>query len=315
MADRTWVTDLRNGDAVEGTFLVSRKDLRQTKTGTLYIDGEVTDRSGSIPIRMWDATERIFAGFETGDFVEITGQIESYKDRLQLIVKKIAKADESTISMDDFLPASEHDVDEMEQQLRKILRKVEDPHLIKLLAAFFKDKEFMAAFKQCPAAVAFHHAYLGGLLEHTLSLAKLAARIAPDYPTLRRDLLLVAVFLHDIGKTRELEWARGFQYTDEGGLVGHLVIGAAMVEDKAKAIDEFPAELLNSLKHLILSHHGEFEYGSPKLPVTVEAVALHYIDNLDAKIHAFQKAIDESHDASNNWTEYSRMFERRLFKG
>jgi len=217
--------------------------------------------------------------------------------------------------MDDFLPASEHDVDEMEQQLRKILRKVEDPHLIKLLAAFFNDAEFMAAFKQCPAAVAFHHAYLGGLLEHTLSLAKLASRIAPDYPALRGDLLLVGVFVHDIGKTRELEWTRGFQYTDEGGLIGHLVMGAAMVEDKAKTVPDFPRELLNSIKHLILSHHGEYEFGSPKLPVTVEAVALHYIDNLDAKIHAFQKAINEARDASSNWTQFNRMFERRLFRG
>ena len=317
MADRTWLSDLRNGDAVDGVFLVARKDLRQSKVGSLYIDGEVTDRSGSMPIRMWDATERIFAGFEVQDFVKITGQVESYKDRLQLIVKKIAKADESKVNMDDFLPASEHDVDEMDQQLRKILRTVEDPHLIKLFGEFFNDEEFMAAFKQCPAAVAYHHAYLGGLLEHTLSLARLASRIAPDYPALRKDLLLAGVFFHDIGKTRELTWTRGFQYTDEGGLVGHLVIGAVMIEDKARAVDDFPAALLAALKHIVLSHHGEYQFGSPKLPATVEAIALHYIDNMDAKIHAFHKAIQESEsrDPSSSWTEFNRMFERRLFKG
>ncbi len=315
MAERTWIADLRNGDAVDEVYLVLKKDLRQTRVGTLYIDGEVTDRSGAMPIRMWDATESIFATFEAEDFVRISGQVDSYKDRLQIIVKKIEKVDDASVSMDDFLPATEHDVDEMEQQLRKILRTVENADLIALLGQFFNDEAFMSAFKQCPAATAFHHAYLGGLLEHTLSLARVAARILPDYPMLRKDLLLTGVFLHDVGKIRELTWERGFQYTDEGGLLGHLVMGAAMVEEKAKSLDHFDADLLNAVMHLILSHHGEYEYGSPKLPVTPEAVALHYLDNLDAKIHAFDKAIKESRDPSSKWTNFNRMFDRRLYKG
>lgn len=315
MVDRKCISDLRNGDPVEDeVFLVVRKELRKSRKGSDYIDGEVMDKSGTLPIRMWDATEKISSSFDVQGFVRVSGRVESYRDTLQLVVKKIAKADEDSVSMADFVPTTEQDVDKMEESLRKMLRTVKDRHLIDLLAGFFNDEAFMACFRACPAAVQFHHAYLGGLLEHTLSMTKLACWITDHYPRLDKDLLLAGVFLHDIGKVRELNWERGFQYTNEGQLVGHLVLGASMVEEKARGVEGFPQELLDRLKHLILSHHGEYEFGSPKLPATAEAIALHYIDNLDAKMHAFEKAINEDRDPSTDWTEYNRMFARRLYK-
>jgi len=313
-AERKWISDIQNGDSVDQVFLVARKELRMSRKGSQYIDGEVMDRTGSLPMRMWDATEAISESFAVEDFVQILGKVDSYQDKLQLIARKVSKVKDESVSKAEFVPATDKDVDEMEQKLRQILRTVEDKHLIALLGAFFKDKELIAKFKECPAAVQMHHAYLGGLLEHTLSLAKLAVRIEPDYPNLRKDLLLTGVFLHDLGKIQEFSWERGFQYTNEGNLVGHLIIGVAMLEEKARGIDGFPQHLLDLLKHLILSHHGEYEFGSPRLPMTPEAIVLHYIDNLDAKMHAFQKAINEDQDPSSDWTEYNRMFGRRLFK-
>ena len=314
MAERKWIKDLRTGDEVEAVFLLTRKELRESRKGSMYIDGDVMDRSGAMPIRMWDATEAIFGSAAVQDFVRIKGRVESYKDTLQLIVKVIEKVPEDTVRVSDFMPTTDQDVDKMEQGLRKILRTVEEPKLLELLAEFFNDSDFMVKFRQCPAAVQFHHAYLGGLLEHTLSLAKVAVRVLPDYPALRKDLLLTGVFLHDIGKVRELSWDRGFTYTDEGELVGHIVLGVAMLDEKARQVEDFPPALLDSLKHLILSHHGQYEFGSPKLPCTAEAIALHYLDNLDAKMHAFHKAVQADRDPESDWTEYSRMFSRRLYK-
>jgi len=314
MAERKWIKDLRTGDDVEAVFLLAHKELRESRKGSLYINGDVMDRSGTMPKRKWDATEALFESVAVQDFVRIKGRVESYKDTLQLIVKVIEKVPEDTVCVSDFMPTTDQDVDKMEQGLRKVLRTVEEPKLLELLAEFFNDSDFMAKFRQCPAAVQFHHAYLGGLLEHTLSLAKLAVRVLPDYPALRKDLLLVGVFLHDIGKARELSWDRGFTYTDEGELVGHIVLGVAMLDEKARQVEDFPPPLLDSLKHLVLSHHGQYEFGSPKLPCTAEATALHYLDNLDAKMHAFHKAVQTDRDPESDWTEYSRMFGRRLYK-
>jgi 3'-5' exoribonuclease len=202
----------------------------------------------------------------------------------------------------------------MFSELKQIAGSIKQPYLLKLLKLFFSDKDFCRDFCSAPAAVQYHHAFLGGVLEHTLSVAKLGEKIAPLYPDLNKDLLICGIILHDIGKISELSYEKNFQYSDEGQLVGHLISGVLMVEEKAKQIDGFPKTLLDLLRHLILSHHGEYEWGSPKLPMTVEALALHYLDNIDAKIHAFNKAITNDKDSSNNWTGYNKMFDRRLFK-
>ncbi len=199
-------------------------------------------------------------------------------------------------------------------ELKQIAGSIKQSHLKSLLNLFFNDKDFCRGFCSAPAAVQYHHAFLGGLLEHTLSVAKLGSNIAPLYPSLSRDLLICGIILHDIGKISELCYEKSFHYSDEGQLIGHLISGVLMVEEKAKQIDDFPKTLLDLLRHLILSHHGEYEWGSPKLPMTLEALVLHYLDNIDAKIHAFDKAISSDKDSSDNWTIYNRMLERKLFK-
>ena len=190
----------------------------------------------------------------------------------------------------------------------------QDKDVAALLSAFFADEGFVKAFKWAPAAVQLHHAFLGGLLEHTSSIVGMALKVVDHYPSLRRDLLLAGCILHDIGKTRELGYRRTFQYTDEGGLLGHLVMGTIMVEEKAKTIKDFPKETLMAVQHMILSHHGLREFGSPVLPATPEAIALHHLDNLDAKVYEFTRAIEEDPNKESNWTEWNKMFERRLYK-
>ncbi|MBM4087545.1 MAG: HD domain-containing protein [Planctomycetes bacterium] len=319
---KKFVADLRTGEAIDEVFLLRSKELKTTRAGAPYLQGDLVDKTGAIPARMWDATELLFLSLPDDGFVKVKGRVETYQGNLQVILKHITKADETGVRLSDFMPQTEKNVDKMMAELRRAAESVADPNLKKLLLAFLDDKDFVQRFRSAPAATQYHHAYLGGLLEHTLSLVNLGLRLlSDDYPMIRRDLIVTGLILHDIGKVRELAFPCGlpndprtFQYTDEGQLIGHLIIGASMVEEKARAIEGFPPELLNVLKHMILSHHGEYEFGSPKLPMTVEAVALHHIDNLDAKIHAFHKAIQEDKNPASNWTEFNRMFDRRLFK-
>jgi len=312
---RTYVADLNSGEQIDEVFLVREKDLKTTRNGSLYMQMMLADRTGSIKGMMWDATEAAFNKLPLDDFVRIKGQTETYQNDLQMSVKRFEPVDESGLKLSDFLPRTEKNVKQMLARLREIMTSLEDEKLRALVEAFLDDEEFMDQFMKAPAAMRMHHAFLGGLLEHTLSLVELAERLVAGRPEIDRDVLLAGAFLHDIGKTRELSFRRSIQYSDEGQLLGHLIIGVQMIEEKARAVGEFPAEGLQLLEHLILSHHGQYEFGSPKLPSTAEAIALHYLDNLDAKLFAFQKAIEEDRNDQTNWTEYSRMFERRLFKG
>jgi len=312
---RQYLRDLSSGSPVAQTFIVRAKALRAARNGTLYIELELADRSGSISARIWNASRNLFDSFDTDAFVEVIGHVETYREQLQMVVNSIKVARDADVDPADFFPTTERDVGEMLQLLQQICSTVEQPHLRALLDAFFDEAELCDAFCKAPAAVRYHHATLGGLLEHTLSVAELAVQIAQRYPSLDADLLAAGAILHDIGKIDELAYSRSFNYTDAGQLVGHLTLGLLRVEQKAAQIDGFPAKLLDSLRHLILSHHGEYQFGSPKLPMTLEAVALHHLDNLDAKLNGFQKLIDEDLDPNSAWTEWSRMFERRLYKG
>jgi 3'-5' exoribonuclease len=239
----------------------------------------------------------------------VRANVETYMGRMQLVISHVKRLDDEEVSLADFLPASEHDPKEMMKELGEIIATVETPHLKELLDAFFSDEKFAASFAKCPAAVSLHHAFLGGLLEHTLCVTRMAVEVAGHYEHLDRDMLIAGAILHDLGKVEEIEHARVFKYSDRGGLIGHLVIGAYEIEKRAAKIKGFPPEKLTELQHLILSHHGEYIYGSPKLPMTAEAMALHYLDNLDAKMQAFR----EAEPAEGNWTEWLRMFERRLY--
>ncbi len=311
---RKLISQLNGGTTIDEIFLVQNKDLKTTKNGSLYIQAQLSDRTGMIDARMWDASTPFFESLGNDTFLKIKGRTEIYQNKIQLIIKQISKTSQEEIKLEDYLPGTEQDVDKMFAELKQIAGSIKQSHLKSLLNLFFNDKDFCRGFCSAPAAVQYHHAFLGGLLEHTLSVAKLGSNIAPLYPSLSRDLLICGIILHDIGKISELCYEKSFHYSDEGQLIGHLISGVLMVEEKAKQIDDFPKTLLDLLRHLILSHHGEYEWGSPKLPMTLEALVLHYLDNIDAKIHAFDKAISNDKDSSDNWTNYNRMLERKLFK-
>jgi 3'-5' exoribonuclease len=311
---RKFISQLNGGTTIDEIFLVQNKDLRTTKTGSLYIQAQLSDRTGLIDARMWDASTPFFESLGNDTFLRIKGRTEVYQNKIQLIMKHISKTSQEDIKLEDYLPSTDKDVNEMFSELKNIIGSIKQPFLQKLLNLFLSDKDFCRDFCSAPAAVRYHHAFLGGLLEHTLSVAKLGDKIAPLYPNINRDLLVCGIILHDIGKISELCYEKNFNYTDEGHLIGHLISGVLIVEEKAKQIDNFPKTLLDLLRHMILSHHGEYEWGSPKLPTTLEALALHYLDNIDAKIHAFDKAISEDKDPGDNWTVYNKMFERKLFK-
>jgi 3'-5' exoribonuclease len=316
---RRFVQSLADGDNVEEVYLVMDKQLRANRNGNLFIQLELRDRTGGISARLWNAGEQLFRSFEAGDFLLVKGKVQLFQGALQMILNHLNKVEAEKVDVADFLPHTEQDVSKLYERLRVLLRKIENPHLRALSECFLMDGELMEGFCKAPAGVRNHHAYIGGLLEHVVTMLDAAERIAPLYPELNRDLFLMGVFLHDIGKVRELSFARTFAYTDEGQLIGHLVIGVEMVTEKAARAAEligeaFPAELLLRLKHLILSHHGTYEFGSPRLPMTPEAIALHYLDNFDAKLNSFTREIRED-TGSSAWTPYNAKLDRRLFKG
>lgn len=317
---RTFVSELSDGDSVEQVLLVRDKQIRTNRNGNLYLQLDLDDRTGTVSARYWNATESEARTFETGDFLSIKGKVQLFQGQLQLIVNSFQKSDPRNVNLADFVPATEKNVDALLAELRTLIGKVADPQLQAIARAFLMDEELIAKFSRAPAGIRNHHAYLGGLLEHVVSLLKVHDRIADLYPSLDHDLLRLGILLHDIGKVRELSFERGFLYSDEGQLIGHLVIGVEMLNDKLLIAGELlgepiAEELAMRLKHLILSHHGTHEFGSPKLPMTPEAIALHHLDNLDAKIHNFLGAIHDDMNVGSGWTPYDPALGRRLYKG
>jgi 3'-5' exoribonuclease len=317
---RRYVTDLADGEGVEDVFLVSDKQLRANRNGNLYIQVDLRDRSGMINARLWNAGEPLFRSFDVGDFVRARGKVQLFQGALQVILAGLEKVEATSIDLTDFLPHTTQDVGALLQKLRDALRTIGDPHLRTLADCFLMDDAFVREFCTVPAGVRNHHAYVGGLLEHVVTLLDAADRLLPLYPGVDRDLLLTGVFLHDCGKVRELTCKKAFAYTDEGQLVGHITIGVELVTEKsgeaAKLTGEpFPAELLLRVKHMILSHHGQLDFGSPVVPMTPEAIFLATLDNLDAKVNTFTRDIREDRNATSAWTPYSQSLGRRLYKG
>jgi 3'-5' exoribonuclease len=317
---RRYVQQLADGDAVEEVYLVVDKQLRANRNGNLYLQLELRDRTGSMSARLWNAGEHLFRSFEAGDFLHVKGKVQLFQGALQMILSHIERVPTEKVELADFLPHTEQDVSKLYERLRSGLMKLSNPHLRALVECFFMDQDFVQAFCRAPAGIRNHHAYLGGLLEHVVTLLDGAERLASLYPELDRDLLMVGVFLHDIGKVRELTYHRTFGYSDEGQLIGHLVIGVEMLNEQVRRVPDltgepFPTELLLRLKHMILSHHGTYEFGSPKLPMTPEAIALHHLDNFDAKVHSFTRDIREDSNKASAWTPFSPATQRRLFKG
>lgn len=317
---RRFVKQLTDGETIDEIYLVTDKQLRANRNGNLYLQVELRDRTGSISARLWNAGEHLFRSFDVGDFLQTKGKVQLFQGALQIILNHIDPVEAQKVDLGDFLPHTEKDVGKLLERLRSTLLRLTNPHLRALVECFFMDEDFVRRFCEAPAGIRLHHAYIGGLLEHVATLLEAGERILPLYPELDRDLLLAGIFLHDIGKVRELSFNKVFQYTDEGQLIGHLVIGVEMLNDKAARVPDltgepFPRELLWRLQHMILSHHGSYEFGSPKLPMTPEAIALNCLDNLDAKVHLFTRDIREDRNQNSPWTPFNQTLQRRLFKG
>jgi len=311
---RKYISTLKTGNQIEEVFLVLKKEVRETREKKPYLNLQLTDKSGTINAKKWEANPELCNSFDKNEFIKIKGTVETFNNSLQLKVSEITRIPETDVRMDEFVPSTEKDTSAMMKELKQIIKSIREPYLSKLLQAFFTDESFYKALLTAPAATQFHHAYIGGLLEHVLSVAKLAVNCADFYPAIKRDVLITGAILHDVGKIRELSYNRSFHYTDEGLLTGHLISGVLMVEEKVRKIEGFPSDLRNELFHMILSHHGEYEWGSPVKPGTLEAIALHYLDNMDAKLHGAVSAIQEHKDVNSSWTDYVRMFERKLYK-
>lgn len=308
-----FITDIRDNQPVDSVFLVKAKNHGVTKGGSGYLTLKLADRSGEIEGRVWERAEDLGRGFEKNDFVRVRGQATLYQGKVQIRVQDISCVDEKSVATEDFLPKSPYDADAMAEELMTILRSMKNPHLRALAEAFFADQTFMELVKRAPAGKTIHHPYLGGLLEHTLSLLKLILRVVENYQGIDVDLLLMGGFLHDIGKVYEFSFDRAVEYTDRGQLLGHLVMEVEIVNEKIKTIPDFPEELAMLVKHMIVSHHGSYEFGSPKLPQTLEAVILHYLDDLDGKIQSIQSLLEK--EQGSRWTSFHRAYGRSFFRG
>lgn len=308
-----FVADIRENQPVDSVFMCAAKNHGVTKNGAGYLTLKLLDRSGEIEARVWDRADDLAKLFEKSDYVRVRGQATLYQGKLQLRVHDVLRIQETEVSADDFLPKSPYDPELMTEELTAILRGIKNPYLLALAEAFFADAEFMDLFKRAPAGKSVHHAYLGGLLEHTLSLLKLILRVVENYRDIDVDLLLIGGFLHDMGKIYEFSFDRAVEYTDKGQLLGHLVMEVEKVSEKIRAIPDFPEELATLVKHMLVSHHGAYEFGSPKLPQTVEALILHYLDDLDGKIQSIQYLMAK--EAGARWTSYHRTYGRSFFRG
>ena len=312
---KVFVKDIQERDLVVSPFLVRDKIIGMAKNGRPYMTLKLMDCSGEVEGRIWDNVDEISARFKKDDFVQVSGKASVYMGRMQLIIKEIERIEESSVELADFLPVSSRPVVEMVDELTVLVDGLADPALKNLMQAFLADAEFMAGYTRAPAAKAMHHVYLGGLLEHSLAVAALAKDICQRYQDINYDLLVVGALLHDVGKVVELRYKRSFEYTDAGKLLGHIVIGVELVEEKLRSLQDFPQELAVHLKHLLLSHHGQYEYGSPKRPKTMEAVILNFLDDLDSKINGVRTHINREPDSESSWTQYHRLYDRYFFKG
>ena len=317
---RRYVNQFAHKEAVNEVFVAGGKQLRPNRNGNLYLQVDLSDRTGTIGARMWNASEAVYQSFDNGDYVRVEGTAQLFQGAMQLIATRLTTVDPGEVDEDDFVQLPSVEVDKLVMRLRETLRSMSDPHLQTLTECFLLDEAFMAEFTQAPAGIKNHHAYHGGLLEHVVTLMEVVLRIGPSYPQIDRDLLLAGAFLHDIGKIRELNYNREMAYSDEGQLIGHVVIAVGMLEEKLREAEKLsgesiPQETVLQLKHMLVSHHGQYDFGSPKLPMTVEAMALHLLDNLDSKINSFDQLMRDDPNIDSPWTHYHPNISRKLYKG
>ncbi len=305
-----YINELREGEIVGDIYLCKTKQIAKTKAGKSYYSLLLQDKTGSIDAKIWELSNGI-EHFDSMDYIKVEGQVTSFQGNLQLNVRRVRKVKEGEYYPEDYIPCTDKNVDIMYKEVLVLINKVSDIYLRQLLIKLFGDKEFEKKFKTHSAAKRVHHGFMGGLLEHTLSVAKLCEFYCTQYPILNKDLLITAALCHDIGKMEELSSFPENDYTDEGQLIGHIIIGTMMIEEKIREIPKFPTKLANELKHCILAHHGELEFGSPKKPALIEALALTFADNTDAKIQTFKEALAEKKDGEE-WLGYNRLFESNI---
>jgi len=310
-----FVSELQPNQVITTSFLVHTKEIRQKKTGgELYLSLLLGDRTGELDAKMWDNVSDVIDAFDRDDFVKVKGLVQVFHNRPQLTIHKMRRMDDNEVDFGDYFPCSRRDPEEMWNELRGIVASVANPHLKPLLEAMLDDPDIAWRLRRAPAAKQIHHAYLGGLIEHILSLCTLARLTAPHYPQVDYDLLLAGVVLHDIGKIYELNYQRGFSYSTEGQLIGHIQIGLRMVADKLRALPDFPPRLRALVEHMMLSHHGTLEFGSPKPPQFPEALLLHYLDDLDSKMECMRALIENDRQVEGCFTNYSSAMERVALK-
>jgi 3'-5' exoribonuclease len=312
-----FINQIEPGEVIDGIYMVKDPILRSTTRGDLYIAMFLGDRTGQLNGRMWQATEEIYKALPKPGLIHIQGRSELYQNNLQIVVNSVSVVDASKVDLEDFLARTDKDTDKMFEEVKKIVGGIKNPQLKALVGEFLADAELMEKFRNSPAAVKIHHDYLGGLLEHTHNMLRVAMAILPLYPQVQADLVLAGIFLHDMGKTEELSYEMAFSYTDSGQLIGHIAQTLIMVNKKADALKDKGAsidkQILDALGHIILSHHGEYEFGSPKLPATPEAFMVYYIDDLDAKVSQVTIAI-ENEPGESDWTAWKSALQTRLYR-
>jgi len=317
---RRFINQLTERDTIDQVFLVADKQLRANRNGNLYVQIRLSDKTGSLTGMLWNASESIYNSFENGSYLRVQGTTQLYNGALQMIVTRIERVDPTSVDEADFVTVRAAELEKLAARLAELLRGMKNVHLRALAESFLIDEAFMAKFTSAPAGVKNHHAHRGGLLQHVVSLMEVCAAVAPLYPEIDPDLLRIGAFLHDAGKIDELSYERDLGYTDEGQLIGHLVMAVGMVKEKVREAEKlsgetFPRELQLRIEHMIVSHHGEYEFGSPKLPMTLEAIALHYLDNLDAKLYSVGQMLQEDMNSESPWTSYNQAMGRKFFKG
>lgn len=306
-----YIKDYNDGDRVFDVYLCKHKQSAVTKNGKSYENVILQDKTGTIDAKIWDPNSAGIADFDTLDYVEVYGEVSSFQGALQVSIKRTRLCQEGEYDAADYLPVSAKNIEEMYDAILKYISQIENSYLKKMMEAFFvEDKEFIKAFKASSAAKTVHHGFVGGLLEHTLSVTNLCAYYCATYPILKKDLLISSAICHDIGKTKEISLFPENDYTDDGNLLGHIIIGTEMITDKIRGIAGFPPGLASELKHCILAHHGELEYGSPKKPALMEAAALNLADNTDAKMQTFTELLQNN--TETGWLGYNRLFESNV---
>ena len=297
---------------ITSSFVVTTKQVKPKKTGEPYLALTLADRCGQVEAKMWDNVEDAIDAFEQDDFLKVKGLLNKYKNRFQITIHKVRRLADSEVDFGDYLPKTTKDIDELWRTLADFVSSFQDAHLRTLVQAFMADPEIALAYRSAPAAKTLHHAYIGGLLDHVVSLFRSSDLICRNYPQINRDLLLTGAFLHDIGKIHELSYNRSFSYTSRGQLLGHMIIELEMLQAKVEMVPGFPDEMKTLLEHLIISHHGHYEFGSPKLPMFPEALMLHYLDDLDSKMESMRAHFERESETDSSWTSYNSSLGRTL---